>query len=340
MAEFTHYIDKVARGETLDAEEAAEAFDIIMSGEATQAQMGAFVMALRVRGETTEEVTGAVKTMRAKVLAVEAPPEAMDLVGTGGDAKGTYNISTCAAFLVAGAGVPVAKHGTVSISSKSGSADALRALGVKLEVGPETVARAVREAGIGFMFAPAHHAAMRHVAPVRKELATRTIFNILGPLANPAGVKRQMVGVYDARWLRPFAETLKALGSTAAWIVHGSDGMDEITTTGPTKVAALAQGVIREFEIVPEDADIPRARPEDLEGGDGTENAAAIRRVLAGEPGPLTDIALLNAAAALVVAERARDLDEGVAMARKSIASGSARAALEKLIAITNAERD
>lgn len=337
MAELKTYIQKVADGTPLSADEAADAFDAIMSGEASPAQIGAFLMALRVRGETVGEITGAVRTMRAKMLAVSAPGDAVDVVGTGGDAKGTHNISTCAAIVVAGAGVPVAKHGNRSISSKSGAADVLAALGVDLEVGPGTISRAIAEAGVGFMFAPAHHSAMRHVGPVRQELATRTIFNILGPLSNPAGTRRQVVGVFDRRWSRPMAETLQNLGSEHVWVVHGSGGLDELTTTGTTFVTELKNRAISEFEVTPADAGLATATLDDLRGGDASENAAAIRAVLAGESGPLRDIVILNAAAALIVAGRTDNLRDGAARAGQSIDSGAAANALARLVAVTNA---
>src|SRR5437899_2078067 len=262
MDEFKALIGKVATGAALTREEAASAFDVMMSGEATPSQMGGLLMALRVRGETVDEITGAVSTMRAKMLRVEAPPDAIDVVGTGGDASGSYNISTCAAFIVAGAGVPVAKHGNRALSSRSGAADVLGALGVAIELAPEGVARCIRDAGIGFMFAPAHHPAMKNVGPTRVELGTRTIFNLLGPLSNPAGVRRQMVGVFSRQWIEPLAQVLRNLGSEQAWVVHGSDGLDEITTSGPTYVAALENGGVRTFEIAPEDVGLKRGKPE------------------------------------------------------------------------------
>src|SRR5438309_5010117 len=252
MDDLKSIIGKVATGATLSREEAASAFDSLMSGEATPSQMGGLLMALRVRGETVDELTGAVSTMRSKMQKVAAPPDAIDVVGTGGDGSGSYNVSTCAALIVAGAGVPVAKHGNRALSSRSGAADVLASLGVKIELRPEQVARCVKEAGIGFMFAPTHHPAMKNVGPTRVELATRTIFNLLGPLSNPAGVKRQMVGVFSRQWVEPLANVLKNLGSESAWVVHGSDGLDEITSAGPTHVAALENGTVRSFEIAPE----------------------------------------------------------------------------------------
>src|SRR5690349_3426100 len=253
MDDFKTLIGKVATGATLSRDESANAFDRMMSGEATPSQMGGFLMGLRLRGETVDEITGAVSTMRAKMQKVAAPPDAIDVVGTGGDASGSYNISTCAAFIVAGAGVPVAKHGNRALSSRSGAADVLGALGVNIELPPEQVGRCIRDAGIGFMFAPAHHPAMKNVGPTRVELGTRTIFNLLGPLSNPAGVRRQMVGVFSRQWLEPLAQVLKNLGSDCAWVVHGSDGLDEVTLAGTTHVAALENGAIRTFEIIPEE---------------------------------------------------------------------------------------
>src|SRR6202051_3476027 len=273
--DFKALLAKVATGASLTREEAASAFDRMMSGEATPSQMGGLLMALRVRGETVDEITGAVTTMRAKMLGVKAPPDAVDVVGTGGDASGSFNISTCAAFLVAGAGVPVAKHGNRALSSKSGAADVLGALGVKIELSPEQVSACIREAGIGFMFAPAHHPAMKNVGPTRVELGTRTIFNLLGPLSNPAGVRREMVGVFSRQWIEPLAQVLRNLGSEQAWVVHGSDGLDEITTSGPTHVAALEHGTVRTFTITPEDAGLAQVKPEALRGGGATENAGA-----------------------------------------------------------------
>jgi anthranilate phosphoribosyltransferase len=335
--DFKALIAKAATGATLTREEAARGFDRMMSGEATPSQMGGLLMALRVRGETVEEITGAVTTMREKMLRVTAPPDAVDVVGTGGDASGSYNISTCAAFIVAGAGVPVAKHGNRALSSRSGAADVLGALGVKIEIAADDVGRCISKAGIGFMFAPAHHPAMKNVAPTRVELGTRTIFNLLGPLSNPAGVKRQMVGVFSRQWVEPLAQVLKNLGSESAWVVHGSDGLDEITISGPTHVAALENGAVRLFEISPEDVGLKRAKPEALRGGDANENARALLDVLKGKPGAFRDVAILNAAAGLVVAGRAKELQQGVALATQSIDSGEAEGRLDRLIAVSNA---
>src|SRR6187399_2999060 len=264
MDEFKTLIGKVATGATLTREESANAFDRMMSGEATPSQMGGLLMGLRLRGETVDEITGAVATMRAKMQRVAAPPDAIDVVGTGGDASGSYNISTCAAFIVAGAGIPIAKHGNRALSSRSGAADVLGALGVKIDLRPDEITRCIYEAGIGFMFAPAHHPAMKHVGPTRVELGTRTIFNLLGPLSNPAGVKRQMVGVFSRQWVEPLAHVLKNLGSECIWVAHGSDGLDEITTSGPTHIAALENGAVRTFDINPEDIGVARVKPEAL----------------------------------------------------------------------------
>src|SRR5947199_10568040 len=262
MDELKALIAKVASGAALTLEESAQAFDRMMSGEATPSQMGGLLMALRVRGETVDEITGAVRTMRAKMLAVEAPADAIDVVGTGGDASGSFNISTCAAFVVAGAGVPVAKHGNRALSSRCGAADVLAALGVRIALAPDATSRGIRDAGIGFMFAPAHHPAMKHVGATRVELGTRTIFNLLGPLSNPASVKRQMVGVFSRQWVEPIAHVLKNLGSERALVVHGSDGLDEITTSGSTSIASLEEGKVRTYELWPEQAGINKVRPE------------------------------------------------------------------------------
>ncbi|WP_279478593.1 anthranilate phosphoribosyltransferase [Aureimonas sp. SK2] len=328
-------IAKVANGHALSRDEAREAFGILMSGEATPSQIGGFLMALRVRGETVDEIAGAVDVMRANMARVSAPADAVDIVGTGGDHAGTYNVSTCAAFVVAGCGVPVAKHGNRALSSRSGSADVLAALGVDVDIKPDRISEVIAETGLGFMFAPTHHAAMRFVGPSRVELGTRTIFNMLGPLANPAGVRRLLVGVYAAEWVRPVAEALLELGTDAAWIVHG-DGLDEITNCGPTAVCEIRNGAIREFTIEPEALGFSRRRPEEIVGGDAAQNAAALRSVLAGEPSAYRDIVLLNAGAALVVAGRAADLETGIAQATQSIAGGGARAALDRLVAATS----
>lgn len=329
-------IKKVAAGETLSQTEAARTFELIMSGGATDVQIGALLMGMQARGETVDEIAGAARVLRAKALSVRAPIGAIDTCGTGGDAKGTHNISTCTAFVVAGAGVPVAKHGNRSVSSRSGSADVLAALGVNLECSPETIERCIAECGLGFMFAPTHHAAMRHVAKVRAELGVRTIFNLLGPLVNPAATKFQVVGVFDEKWVEPMAHVLGMLGVERAWVVHGADGLDELTTTNISYVAALDHGKISSFKISPRNAGLADAKPEDLVGGDATENAAHIRAVLQGNQGPLRDIALLNAAAALMVAGKAKSLRDGVALAAESIESGKAMGVLEALVQLSH----
>jgi anthranilate phosphoribosyltransferase len=326
----------VAGGGRLDLAQAETAFDILMSGNATPSQIGAFLMALRIRGETVEEVTAAARTMRAKMTRVKAPARAMDIVGTGGDASGSLNISTGAALVVAGCGVPVAKHGNRALSSRSGAADTLGALGVNIDCEIPLIERAIREANIGFMMAPRFHSATRHVAGTRVELGTRTIFNLLGPLSNPASVKRLLVGVYDQRWVTPVAQVLANLGADRAWVVHGGDGLDELTTTGPSYVAELRSGKVRSFEVKPEDAGLKRALPADLKGGTPDQNAAAMAAMLAGRHGPFRDIVLYTAAAALVIAGKARDLPRGVALGAEAIDRGRARAALEKMVRITN----
>jgi anthranilate phosphoribosyltransferase len=317
--------------------EAETAFDCLFEGEATPAQMGGFLMALRTRGETVDEYAAAASVMRAKCNRVHAPEGAMDIVGTGGDGKGTLNISTATAFVVAGAGVVVAKHGNRNLSSKSGAADALTELGINVMVGPEVVERAIAQAGIGFMMAPMHHPAIRHVMPVRSELGTRTIFNILGPLTNPAGVLRQLTGAFSPTLIRPMAETLLALGSQKAWLVHGGDGTDELSIAGPSRVAALADGAITEFDVHPEQAGLPVHPFEAIIGGTPAENAAAFRALLDGAAGAYRDAVLLNSAAALIVADKVATLPEGVALARESIDSGAARSKITAVAGITRA---
>ncbi len=335
FTDFKALIAHVADGEPLSRAAAEQAFEIIMSGDATPSQMGGFLMALRVRGETVDEIAGAAKVMRAKALSVKAPRGAIDTCGTGGDASGTYNISTGAALVVAAAGVPVAKHGNRALSSKSGSADVLAALGVNIEADMALVEKSINEAGIGFLMAPRHHAAMRHVGPTRVELGTRTIFNLLGPLSNPAGTTRQLIGVFHRQWTEPMAEVLGQLGSEAAWVVHGSDGLDELTTTGASTVSELKDGKVTTFEITPEDAGLKRVDPQELKGGDPATNAKAITEMLNGAPGAYREIVLLNAGAALVVAGKAADIKAGIATAAEMIDSGAALKTLERLIAIT-----
>jgi anthranilate phosphoribosyltransferase len=337
MDSFKPYLAKVATGASLTREEARSAFDDLLSGEVTPAQSGAFLMALRVRGEALDEIVGAVAAMRGRMTRVTAPSRAMDIVGTGGDHSGSYNISTLAAMIVAGTGIPVAKHGNRAASSRSGAADVLTALGVKIGLDPAGLERCLAEAGLCFMFAQAHHASMRHVAPVRVELGTRTLFNLLGPLSNPAGVGRQLLGVFSEAWLEPLTQVLKELGSERVWTVHGSDGLDEVTTTGPTHVVALENGTIRRFTVSPDEVGMKTARPEDLKGADPEHNASELRKVLDGTKTPYRDIAVLNAAAALVVAGEAADLRDGVARAEQSVDSSAAKGVLDRLIRASNA---
>ncbi len=327
----------VACTRPLTREEAEAAFDILFEGEATPSQIGGLLMSMRTRGETVDEYAAAASVMRAKCRRVAAPEGAIDIVGTGGDGKGTLNISTATAFVVAGAGVVVAKHGNRNLSSKSGAADALGQMGVNVMVGPQVVEKALKEAGIGFMMAPMHHPAIAHVMPTRAELGTRTIFNILGPLTNPAGVKRQLTGAFARDMIRPMAETLAALGSDKAWLVHGSDGTDELSIAGISWVAALEDGMIREFEIHPDEAGLPVHPFEAILGGSPEENGAAFRALLDGAPGAYRDAVLLNAAAALMVADKVKTLPEGVEMASESIDSGAAKRAIGALARVTSA---
>ncbi|MGH6905626.1 MAG: anthranilate phosphoribosyltransferase [Geminicoccaceae bacterium] len=329
-------LGRLAAGEPLTRSEARDAFEIMMSGDATPAQVGGFLMGLRVRGETVDELTGGAQALRERMLRVRAPDTAIDTCGTGGDASGTFNISTAAAIVVAACGVPVAKHGNRALSSRAGSADVLTALGVNIDADVALVERSIRGAGIGFMMAPRHHGAMRHVAGARVELGTRTIFNLLGPLANPAGARRQLMGVFAGEWVEPIAHVLAQLGTERAWVVHGADGLDELSTTGPSRVAELRDGTVRTFEVTPEEAGLPRARVGDLKGGDATTNADALRALLDGLRGPYRDIVLLNSAAALIVAGQADDLAAGVARAAAAIDDGAAKAVLGGLVAITN----
>ncbi len=321
---------RLAAGERLADTDAEAAFDIIMSGDATPAQIGALLMAMRVRGETVAEITGAVRAMRARMTAIEAPEGAIDVCGTGGDGAGTLNVSSAATFVVAACGVPVAKHGNRALSSRTGGADVLTALGVNVDAPMERLASILRAAGCVFLFAPRHHPSMRHAAGPRVELGTRTIFNLLGPLANPARVRRQLTGVFAREWTRPMAETLQALGHEAAWIVHGM-GLDELTVAGENHVSALGNGIIHDFVVTPEDAGLPRAPIEAIKGGDADHNAAALVAMLQGAPGAYRDTVLFNTAAALIVAGRANNLRDGVAQAAGAIASGAAMNALETL---------
>src|SRR5437867_7793404 len=329
------FIAQAAAGRSLSEAEAEAAFEIIMSGNATPSQMGALLMALRVRGETVDEITGAARIMRAKAVTIDAPPGTIDTVGTGGDGSGSFNISTASALVVAGCGVPVAKHGNRAFSSKCGAAAVLTALGVNIDCDMAIVRRCLWEIGICCLMAPRHHSATRHVAPTRVELGTRTIFNLLGPLSNPAGARRQLVGVFAPQWVVPMAEVLGRLGAERAWVVHGS-GLDEITTAGITQVAELNGGRVTSFEVTPEQVGLPRATLDDLKGGEPAHNAALMRDLLGGATGPLRDIVLLNSAAALIIAGRVDNLRAGAEVAAQAIDSGAARQVLEKLIAATN----
>lgn len=331
------FLARLADGANLTKDEAASAFALIMSDAATPAQIGGFLMALRVRGETVDELSGAVSTMRARMLPVDAPADAVDIVGTGGDGSGTFNISTAAAFVLAGGGVPVAKHGNRAMSSQSGAGDVLSALGINLALDSAAIARCISKAGIGFMFAPNHHSAVRFVGPARVELGTRTIFNLLGPMASPAGVKRQVLGVFARRWLRPLAETLQGLGSTDVWVIHGEGNLDELSISGPSSVVQLKDGTLSEFTVTPEDAGLNRSPLSAVKGGDPAHNAAALRAVLSGEQSAHADMVLLNAAAGFIVAGKAECLRDAVAAARESIASGRALHALDALIKVSNA---
>ncbi len=321
---------RLATGETLSAADAEEAFGIIMSGEATPAQIAGLLMAMRVRGETVAELTGAVQAMRARMLAIDAPADAIDVCGTGGDNAGTLNVSTAVTFVLAGLGIPVAKHGNRALSSRTGGADVLGALGVNVDVPTERLAAVLRAANCVFLFAPRHHAALRHAAGPRVELGTRTIFNLLGPLANPARVRRQLTGVFDPRWARPMAETLGALGTTRCWLVHG-EGLDELTVAGENQVVEWHDGAVRSFIVTPEDAGLPRAPVAAIRGGEAPVNAAALGALLRGAAGPYRDTVLFNAAAALVIADRAEDVRAGAELAATSIDGGAALAALETL---------
>ena len=333
---FKALIALVADGNSLNVEQARTAFDIMMSGNATPSQMGAFLMALRVRGESVNEITGGVMVMRERMTKLNPPSDAMDIVGTGGDGTGTLNISTAATFVVAGCGVPIAKHGNRAASSKSGTTDVQSALGINVDADFSILQAALDEVGLCFMSAQRHHGAMRNVGPTRVEMGTRTIFNILGPMSNPAGVKRQLIGVFSRDWIRPMAEALKTLGSEKVWVVHGSDGTDEITSTGPTYIAALENGAISEFEISPDQAGIPVATLADLIGGEIEENAAALTALLNGAPGSYRDVVLFNAAAALMIAGKAADFSNGVELAAQAIDDGHAKEKLQQLVEITN----
>ena len=339
MSAFRPFLATAMSGRALSADEMRAAMGVVLDGEASDIELAGFLAALRARGETVEEIAAAAEAMRSRAVAVDAPDDAIDTAGTGGDGAGTFNISTAAALIIAGAGVPVAKHGNKAASSKSGSSEVLEALGVKLDIPPELISQCIREAKIGFMFAVRHHGATKHAATARKALGVRTMFNVLGPLSNPAGAKRQLLGVFSRDLVRPIAEVLPRLGVEAAWVVHGDDGLDELTTTTDTYVAELRDGSVNEFKISPPDAGLPMATADDLKGGDPVQNAEAIRRLLDGEKGPYRDIAALNAAAALVISDVAENIVDGVSQAERAIDSGAAGDALSKLIEISNSDQ-
>jgi anthranilate phosphoribosyltransferase len=335
---FKALVGKVSSGAALTSAEAADAFDAIMDGKTGDIQVAAFLTALHMRGETIEEIAAAAEALRARALTVDAPADAIDTCGTGGDGLGTLNISTAAAIVAAACGAKIAKHGNRALSSKSGSADVLAALGVKIDLTPQQVSHCIGEAGLGFLFAPAHHSAMKHVAGVRQQIGFRTIFNLIGPLCNPARVRRQLMGVFADKWLEPLAHVLHALGATRAWVVHGSDGLDELTVTGESHIAELDHGQVRRFTVKPADAGLATHRLDALFGGDAATNAMAVTKLLAGEQGAYRDIVCLNAAGSLVVAGKVQALRDGVAMAQAAIDDGRARATLAKLVAVSNAE--
>ncbi len=330
MATLKPTLAHIAAGGTLSADEAEAAFGIIMSGEATPAQIAGLLMGMRVRRETVAELTGAVRAMRSRMAAIEAPPDAMDVCGTGGDDAGTLNVSTAVTFVLAGCGVPVAKHGNRALSSRTGGADVLTALGIEIDVRLDRLPAILAEAGCVFLFAPRHHAALRHAAGPRVELGTRTIFNLLGPLANPARVRRQLTGVYDPAWTRPVAETLAQLGAERAWVVHGQ-GLDELTVAGENQVVELHCGCIRAFTVAADDAGLPRSPIEAIRGGNAAVNASAMQALFEGQVGPYRDTVMLNTAAALIVAGRVDDLRSGAAAAARAIDEGAALAALDAL---------
>ncbi len=334
---FKPLLARLADGATLSEADADAFFAACLRGEPTPAQIAAAVTAMRLRGETVGEITACARAMRAQAVMLEHPYEVIDVCGTGGDGLHTLNISTAVGFVAAGAGLKVAKHGNRAITSKSGASDVLAALGVNIAATAAQQRRALDEAGICFLFAPAHHAAMRHVLPIRQDLGFRTIFNLLGPLSNPAGAQRQLMGVFDSRWVEPLARVLGALGSKRAWVVHG-EGLDEMTTTGVTQVAEWRDGEVRHFSVTPEAVGLNgMAALSDLVGGEPAQNAQAIRDLLGGRTGPYRDIVLLNAAAALLVADRVETLRDGVALAAEVIDDGRAMSALERLVEATNA---
>jgi anthranilate phosphoribosyltransferase len=335
MQDLKHFIGLLADGNSLSREDTQSAFNIIMSGEATDAQIGAILMAMRVRGESEDEFAGAIDAMRAVMLPVDAPEDAIDIVGTGGDAKGSYNISTCTAIVTAACGVKVAKHGNRSLSSKSGASDCLTALGVNIELSPSQISDCIEDAGIGFMFAPAHHSAVRHVGPARVEMGTRTIFNLLGPMCNPAGVKRQLLGVFAPQWVLTAAKVAQKLGNEKTWVVHGQ-GFDEVTITGSTQVAELNNGTVTTFEVNPSDFGFDIASESDIAGGDASVNAKALREVLEGKPSAYRNMVIMNTACSLVVADKANTLQEGAAQATAAIDTGAAMTTLNRLVEVSN----
>ncbi len=332
---FAEILKCVAAGRTLDAATSAQAFDAIMSGAVSEARMAAFLTALAVREATAEEILGAALAMRSAMRAIQAPDNAIDLCGTGGDGHGTLNVSTATSFVVAACGVPVAKHGNRNMSSRSGAADVLEALDVCIDISPQAAQSCLNEIGLCFLFAPNFHPAMKHVAAVRRELGFRTVFNLLGPLCNPARIRRQLLGVYAVRWLRPLAHVLQGLGTEKAWVVHGADGLDEMTTTDATNVCALAGAAVTEFVVEPEELGLARVSLDKLKGGTAIENARAIREMLTGAQGPFRDIVLINAAAALVIADRVANLPAGIVLAGEALDSGAASAVLSRLAAAT-----
>lgn len=333
--DFKQILALAADGHKFNRTQAEAAFDMIMSGDATPAQIGAFLMSLRMRGETVTEIAAAATVMRAKAIKITAPANAIDVVGTGGDRSGTLNISTASAITIAGCGIPVAKHGNRALSSKSGAADVLHALGVNIDADMRLIERSINEAKIGFMMAPRHHSATRHVAGPRVELAVRTVFNMLGPLSNPAMVDRLLVGVFAPEWVEPIARVLAELGARRAWVVHGTDGLDELATNGPAIVASLNEGDVQTFEVTPEDADLKRCNISEIQGGDAEFNATALQELLEGKPSAYRDTVLFTSAAALLVAQEASDLKEGVKIAASSIDDGKALFALKKMVAIS-----
>ena len=337
MSALKPYLIRASGGNALTGEEMTAAMNILLAGEANDAEIAGFFMALRTRGETVEEISAAAAVMRELALKVDAPDDAIDTCGTGGDGADTFNISTAVALIVAGCGVPVAKHGNKAASSRSGSSDVLSALGVRLDLAPADISRCITKANVGFMFAALHHATVANVAPVRTALGVRTIFNVLGPLANPAGAKRQLMGVFDKELVTPIAEVMSRLGVERAWVVHGADGLDELSTTGPSFVAQLSGGKVTEFTVTPEEAGLPVAAMADLKGGAPEENAAAIERLLDGECSAFRDIAVMNAAGALIVAEKAATLKEAAALAQAAIDNGAAKKALTDLVRISQA---